>query len=88
MAKISGRLVVDMLPDGTVRLIFLPTVNQQNASPVTVEDLYAAELLFMTCGLTADRAAALRAEVNRNKVATTDVSVDEEVAAKFRYTRP
>jgi hypothetical protein len=88
MAKISGRLVVDMLPDGTVRLIFLPIVNQHNASPVTVEDLYAAELLFMTCGLTADRAAALRAEVKRNKVASTDVSVDEEVAAKFRYTRP
>lgn len=77
-----------MFPDGTVRIVFLPTVDQRNATPVTVEDLYAAELLFMTCGITADRAAALRDEVKRNKVASTDVSVDEEVAAKFRYTRP
>jgi hypothetical protein len=88
MAKIPGRLIVDMFPDGTVRIVFLPTVDQRNATPVTVEDLYAAELLFMTCGITADRAAALRDEVKRNKVASTDVSVDEEVAAKFRYTRP
>jgi hypothetical protein len=63
------------------------------ASPIPhsekpVEDLYAAELLFMTCGLTSGRAAALRNEVKRNKVASTDVSVDEEVAAKFRYKRP
>jgi len=88
MAKISGRLVVDMFPDGTVRLIFLPTVGQRNASPVTVEDVYAAECLFMKCGLTADRAAALRDEVKRNKVASAVVSVDREVAAKFRYKRP
>jgi hypothetical protein len=88
MAKIPDRLIVDMFPDGTVRIVFLPTVDQRNASPVTVEDLYAAELLFMTCGLTAGRAAALRDEVKRNKVASTDVSVEEEVAAKFRYTIP
>jgi len=87
MAKIPGRLIVDLFPDGTVRLIFLPTVDQRIASPVTVEDLYAAELLFMTCGLTADRATALRDKVNRNKVASADVSVDEDVAKKFRYKR-
>jgi hypothetical protein len=81
MAKIPGRLLVDMIPDGRVRLIFLPTVDQRIASPVTVEDLYAAEVLFMTCGLTADRAATLSDKVKRNKVASTDVSVDEEVAA-------
>jgi len=86
MAKISGRLIVDLFPDGMVRIVFLPTVDQRNATPVTVEDLYAAESLIMTCGLTADRAAALRDEVKRSKVASTDVTVDEEVAAKFRYT--
>ncbi len=88
MAKIPGKLMVDMFPDGTVRLVFLPTVDQRNASPVTVEDVYAAEVLFMTCGLSQDRAAALRAEVKRNKVASVETSVDAEVAAKFRYTIP
>lgn len=78
---------MDLFPDDTVRLIFLPTVDQRIASPVMFEDLYAAELFFMTCGLTADRAAALSDKVKRNKVASTDVSVDEEVAAKFRYKR-
>jgi hypothetical protein len=83
MAKIPGKLMVNLFPEGTVRLIFLPTVDQRNASPVTVEDLYAAEVLFMTCGLSKDRAAALRAEVKRNKVASVETSVDKEVAAKF-----
>ncbi len=87
MAKIPGRLIVDLFSDGMVRIVFLPTVDQRNATPVTVEDLYAAELLFLTCGLTTDRAAALRDEVKRSKVASTDVSVDEEVAAKFRYSK-
>ena len=75
MAKIPGKLMVDMFPDGSVRLIFLPTVDQRNASPVTVADVYAAEVFFMTCGLTPERAAALRAEVKRNKVASVDTSV-------------
>jgi hypothetical protein len=88
MAKISGKLMVDLFPDGTVRLVFLPTVDQRNAPPVIVEDLYAAEELFMTCGLSKERAAALRAEVKRNKVASVETSVDGEVAAKFRHSMP
>lgn len=88
MAKIPGKLMVDMFPDGTVRLIFLPSSGDRNASPVVVEDLYAAEELFMMCGLPRERAAALRSEVKRNKVARVDVSVDEEVAAKYRRTIP
>jgi hypothetical protein len=88
MAKIPGKLMVDMFPEGTVRLVFLASSGDRNASPVTVEDLYAAEELFMTCGLSKDRAAALRAEVKRNKVASEETSVDEVVAAKFRYTIP
>jgi hypothetical protein len=88
MAKISGRLMVDMFPDGTVRLVFLPHTGDPNASPVTAKDLDAAEVLFMTCGLTPEHAAALRGTVKRNRVASVDTSVEEEVEAKFRYTRP
>jgi len=79
---------VDLFPDGMVRIVFLPTVDQRIASPVTVVDLDAAEKLFIMCGLMPGEAAALRGTVMRNKVASMDVSVDEEAAAKFWYKRP
>ena len=85
MSKIPGKLMVDMFPDGMVRIVFVPTVDQRNASPVKARDLDAATVLFMTCGLSPERAAALRDEVKRNKVASVDTSVDEEVAAKFQH---
>jgi hypothetical protein len=88
MAKIPGGLIVDMFPDGTVRLVFLADIGGGNESPVNAKDLDAAEVLFMTSGLTPERAAALRNEVERNKVANMDMVVDEEIAAKFRYTKP
>ena len=88
MARIHGGLIVDMFPDGTVCLVFLADIRGGNESPVTVEDLDAAEVLFMACGLTPERAASLRDEVERNKVASVDTSVDEEIVAKFRYAVP
>jgi hypothetical protein len=89
MAKmIPGTLMVDMYSDGTVRLVFFANIGGGNVAPLTVKDLDAAEVLFMTCGLTPGRAAALRGEVKRNKFASVDTSVDEEVAGKFRYKRP
>jgi hypothetical protein len=85
MAKIPGRLIVDLFPNGTVRMVFLPHAGDGNASPLTAKDLDAAELLFMTCGLTSEHEAAVRAEVGRNKVVYVETSVDEEIATKFRY---
>ncbi len=79
--------MVDMFPDGTVRLVFLPSNGDKNASSVKAKDLDEAEILFLTCGLTPDRAAALRAEVKRNKVASVDTSIAEEIAEKFRHTK-
>jgi hypothetical protein len=87
MAKIPGALIVDMFPDGTVRLVFLADIGGGNESSVTAKDLDAAEALFVACGLSAELAAALRNEVERNKVASMDTSVDEEIAAKFRNTK-
>ena len=88
MAKmIPGTLMVDMYPDGTVRLVFLADIEGGIEASLTVKDLDAAEVLFMTCGLTPGRAAALRTKVARNKIASVDTSLDEEVAAKFRYKR-
>jgi hypothetical protein len=88
MAKIPGELTVELFPDGTVRLEFLADIGGGNESPVTARDLDAAEVLFMTCGISAELAAALRNEVERNKVASVETSVDEEIAAKFRHTKP
>jgi hypothetical protein len=87
MAKIPGGLIVDMFPDGTVRLVFLADTGGGNESPITAKDLDEGEALFMMCGLTAERAAALRGTVNRNKFASVDTSVEEEIAAKFRNTK-
>jgi len=88
MSKIPGRLIVDMFPDGTVRLVFLAKTGSGNASPFTAKDLDAVEALFMTFGLTMEGAAALRGTVKRNKVASIEISIDEEIAQKFRYAEP
>ena len=88
MAKIPGKLMVDLHPNGTVRLVFLPSEPLANASPVQTKDLDTAEALFVEYGLSAELAAALRNEVERNKVASVETSVDEEIGAKFRNTVP
>ena len=88
MVKIPGRLIVDLFPDGTVRLVFITGVGGGYEAPLTAKDLDAAEVLFMMCGLAPGRAAALRGEVTRNKVASVNTCVNEEIAAKFRYKRP
>jgi len=55
---------------------------------VTAKNLDAAEVDFVrTCGLTPERAAALRAELDRNKVVSVETSIDAAVAAKFRYAK-
>jgi hypothetical protein len=88
MALIPGRFIVDLFPDGTVRMVFIANTNGGNEIPLTAKDSDAAEIVFMTCGLTTERAAALRVELERNKVASVETTIDEVVAAKFRYTKP
>lgn len=88
MAKILGRLIVDLFPDGMVRIVFLATIGGGNEIPLTAKDFDAAEAIFKMCGLMPGEAAALSGTVKRNKVASVETSVGEEVAAKFRYARP
>ena len=60
-----------------------------NECPITARSLDTAEIDFVrACGLTPGRAAALRAELERNKVFSVETSIDEVVAAKFRHARP
>jgi hypothetical protein len=88
MAKIPGRSIIDLLPGGTMRIVFLPTSGDKDASPVKAIDIDVRESFFLNCGMSVERAVALRVELARNKIASVDISVDEEIAAKFRYRFP
>ena len=62
VSEITGRLLADMHPNGTVRMVFIAHTGGGNEAPLTATNLDAAEIDFVrTCGLTPERAAALRA---------------------------
>ena len=85
MAHIAGRLLADLHPNGTVRIVFIASVGGENEAPLTAKNLDTAKIDFVkTCGLTPERAAALRSELERNKVASVETSIDDAVAARFR----
>jgi hypothetical protein len=88
IALIPGRVTVDLFPNGTMRMVFIAHSGGGDETPLTAHDLDAAEVVFMTCGLTPDHAAALRTELKRNKVASVETSIGEAIAANFRYARP
>jgi len=89
MPKIAGSLIVDLHPAGTVRMVFIAHTGGGYESPITATNLDAAEHDFVrTCGLTPERAAALRAELERNKGFSVETSIDATIAAKFRYEKP
>jgi hypothetical protein len=58
MAKIPGRLLADLHPNGTVRIVFIASVGGGNEAPFTAKNVEAAEIVFMTYALTPGRAAA------------------------------
>jgi len=75
--------------NGTLRMVFIAHTGGGNECPITAKNLDAAEIDFVrTCGLTPERVAELRAELDRNKVVSAETCIDAAVAAKFRYTRP
>jgi hypothetical protein len=69
-----------------MRMVFIASIGGGNEAPLTAKDLDAAEIVFMTCGLTPERAAVLRAELERNKVCSVQTSIDDAVAARSRYS--
>ena len=87
MAQIAGRLIADLFPDCTVRMVFIAQTIGGNEAPITAKNPDTAELDFTrTCGLTPERAAALQSELERNKVASAETNIDEAIEAKFRYS--
>ncbi len=72
-----------------MRIVFIAHVGSGNECPITAKNLEAAEIDFVrTCGLTPERAAALREQLDRNKVVSVETSLDTAIAVKFRYARP
>ena len=89
MPEITGKLLADMHPNGTVRMVFIAHTGGGNEAPLTAKNLDAAEIDFVRMGgLTPERTSALRTELERNKVVSVETSIDDAAAAKFRYTRP
>ena len=88
VATTSGRLMADVLSDGTVNIVFLAVGGAGNASPVKANNLAAAEKMFVTCGFTAELAAAMCEELARNHFVSVETSVNEEIAGKFQYRFP
>jgi hypothetical protein len=89
VSEIAGRLLADLHPNGTVRMGFIAHAASGNEAPLTAKNLDAAENVFVrTCGLTRQRAAELRTELDRNKVVGVETSIHGAVAAKFRYAAP
>jgi hypothetical protein len=52
-------------------------------APITAKAFDGTEVVFMMCGLPPERAAALRADVEHNKIASVETRIDELVARSF-----
>jgi hypothetical protein len=86
MSQILGRLLADLHPNGTVRMVFIASIGGGHEAPLTAKNLDTAELDFVRmCGLTPERAAALRTELERNKGFSVETIIEAAIAAKFRY---
>ena len=85
MAEMTGRLIMDLNPnDGTVRVVFIASTGGGNERPLIAKNLDEAEKVFIhTLGLTPERAAALWAELSRNKIADISITIDAKVAEVF-----
>jgi len=71
MSEIKGRLIVDLHPVGTVRMVFIAHTGGGNEAPLTAKNRDAAEIDFIRpCGLTPERAAALRSSSARSAEAS------------------
>jgi hypothetical protein len=89
MPEIAGKLLAELHPNGTVRMVFIAHTGGGNEAPLTVKNLDTAEMDFVImCGLTPERASSLRTELEQNKDVRVETTIDAAVAAMFRYTRP
>jgi len=85
VTDVSGRLITDLHPNGIVRFVFLQRAGADYERPLMAKNLDNAEEEFINAlGLTPDKALALRAQLERDKMVDTVITVDTQVAATFR----
>jgi hypothetical protein len=84
MAEIKGTLLADWCPDDRVRIVFQVGEGSRDEPIFAVKNLDTAEREFIrTLGLTPERAANLRAQLERNRVFCVQVTLDDTVAPMF-----
>jgi hypothetical protein len=82
MAKISGRLNMELRQDGSVTITFVPNMGGGNMSPLIAKNIDVAEDDFIrTFGQTPARAAAIRNDLGQERAVNVEISVDVELAA-------
>ena len=87
MAEITGMLLSDLLPDGTVTINFASEESTEKGFAFRVQNLDAAEAyLVQNLHMTPQLAAAIRLGMERNKVVFLGMSIREEVFAELHCT--
>jgi hypothetical protein len=87
MAQIKGTLLSDLCPDVRVRIAFQAGEGSGDEPIFAVKNLDTAETEFVrTLGLSPERAANLRRQLERNKVFCVKVTLDDTVAPMFCRT--
>ena len=88
MATISGRLLVDLLGDGSVKIVFVPNEAEGSAQPLLAKNLADAEQDFVsTFGFTPQKGRILIGELTSKKHVEAATSIDEAVARKLFVRR-
>ena len=83
MPEIPGKMLADLHPNGTVRMVFIAHTGGGNECAMTAKNLDAGEIDFVRkCGLTPQRVSALRTELDRNKVVSAETSIDAALTAR------
>jgi len=84
MAEITRQLLPNLRPNGTVRIVFIACDGSGEEPAFTATNLSTAESMFARkFGLTPERSAGLRAQLERNTVFAVEASLDETFAAMF-----
>jgi hypothetical protein len=87
MAEITGMLLSDLLPDGTVTINFASDESNERIFSVKHPDLDTAQAyLVHNLRLTPQLAAAIRLGMERNKVVFLGMSIREETFAELHCT--
>ncbi len=73
MMEVTGRLISDLHPNGTVRMVFIQRIGGGFERPHTAKNLDRSEKEFINpLGLTSEKAASLRAQLERDPAPIDD----------------